>query len=129
MNKMMKWGLAGILGLALAGASLVHAQSTLGGAKLQQNKIGGAAKPPPAIGGAPPKANYVAPKPGPAIATIKPNTPGGTPVPGSTGSNNPGPTANNARSNPPVTPPNKGGTVVSNMKCSAGVCTSKGAKP
>ncbi len=117
--------LTAALGLALA--SPACAQTTLGGAKTQQNKIGGVAKPAPSVGGAvvhtPPP-----PPPKPMMNTLKPTTPGVT---------TPGLTSNAAlnqptgpRPNPPVTPPNKGGTVVtSNLKCANGACTSKGPKP
>jgi hypothetical protein len=122
--------LAGSLGIAIAGVSPAWAQSTLGGAKTQQNKIGGVAKPAPVVGGAvihtPPPPNP--PKPGPVVNTVKSTSPGVT---------TPGLTSNAAlnqpagpRPNPPVTPPNKGGPVVtSNLKCANGVCTSKGQKP
>jgi hypothetical protein len=117
--------LTAALGLALA--SPACAQTTLGGAKTQQNKIGGVAKPAPSVGGAvvhtPPP-----PPPKPMVNTLKPTTPGVT-TPGLTSNaalnQPPGP-----RPNPPVTPPNKGGTVVtSNLKCANGACTSKGPKP
>jgi hypothetical protein len=42
--------LAGSLGIALASTSPALAQTTLGGAKTQQNKIGGVAKPAPVVG-------------------------------------------------------------------------------
>jgi hypothetical protein len=132
MNKatMIKWVVAGALGIAVASASPGLAQSTLGGAKTQQNKIGGVAKPAPVVGGAmirtptPPSP----PKPGPVANTVKPTAPGVT---------SPGLSSNAAlnqppgpKPNPPVTPPNKGGTVVtSNLKCANGACTSKGPKP
>jgi hypothetical protein len=114
--------------LALAVSDAGFAQSTLGGSKPQQNKIGGVAKPPPVVGGAtvhtasPP----TPPKPGPVINLA--NKPG--PTPGSTGATMPqGPTANNARPNPPVTPPSNKGAKIANLKCSGGACTSKGPKP
>jgi hypothetical protein len=118
--------LAAALGLSLA--SPAFAQSTLGGAKTQQNKIGGVAKPAPVVGGAvihtPPPPN----PPKPVVGTIKPTSPGATtPNLTSNAALNPPP---GPRPNPPVTPPNKGGTVVtSNLKCANGVCTSKGPKP
>ncbi|SHN81958.1 hypothetical protein [Bradyrhizobium erythrophlei] len=122
--------LAGALGIAVASTSPALAQSTLGGAKTQQNKIGGVAKPAPSVGGAvihtpsPP----TPPKPGAVANTVKPTSPGVT---------SPGLSSNAAlnqppgpRPNPPVIPPNKGGTVVtSNLKCANGACASKGPKP
>jgi hypothetical protein len=122
--------LAGSLGIAIASTSSALAQSTLGGAKTQQNKIGGVAKPAPVVGGAvihtPPPPTP--PKPGPVVNAVKPTSPGAT-TPNLTSNaalhQPPGP-----RPNPPVTPPNKGGPVVtSNLKCANGVCTSKGPKP
>ena len=44
--------LATAFGIAVATAAPALAQSTLGGAKPQQNKIGGVAKPAPVVGGA-----------------------------------------------------------------------------
>ena len=112
--------------LAIASVSPALAQSTLGGAKNQQNKIGGAAKPAPVVGGAvihaptPP----IPPKPGPVASTVKPTSPGLV-TPSTTGN-----AALNQRSNPPVTPPKPAGAVVtSNLKCANGACTSKGPKP
>jgi hypothetical protein len=129
-NTTMKWMAIGALGISIAGVAPAQAQSTLGGAKTQQNKIGGVAKPAPVIGGAaihtPPP---TPPKPGPVVNIAKPGSPG-TPTPGTTGNTaamgqTPGP-----RPNPPVTPPNKGGAVVtSNLKCASGACASKGPKP
>jgi len=122
--------LVGSLGIALASTSSALAQSTLGGAKAQQNKIGGVAKPAPVVGGAmihtpaPPNP----PKPGPVANTVKPTSPGVTsPGLSSNAALNPPP---GPKPNPPVTPPNKGGTVVtSNLKCANGACASKGPKP
>ena len=122
--------LAATLGIALASPSSALAQTTLGGAKTQQNKIGGVAKPAPSVGGAvihtpsPP----TPPKPGPVANTVKPTSPGVTsPGLSSNAALNPPP---GPKPNPPVTPPNKGGTVVtSNLKCANGACTSKGVKP
>jgi len=125
------WLLACALGVAAASISPADAQSTLGGAKPQQNKIGGVAKPPPAVGGTPNHAYTppTPPKPGPVIGMTKP----GSPTPGATGTSTPGvQTAGNPRPNPPVTPPNKGSSVVtasSNLKCASAACTPKGAKP
>jgi hypothetical protein len=127
---MIRLTLTAAFGLAIATASSASAQSTLGGAKTQQNKIGGVAKPAPVVGGAvihtPPPPGP--PKPGPVVNTVKPASPGVT---------SPGLSSNAAlnqppgpKPNPPVTPPNKGGTVVtSNLKCANGACTSKGPKP
>jgi hypothetical protein len=127
-NQAMKWILAGALGIALA--SPAYAQTTLGGAKQQQNKIGGVAKPAPSVGGAvihtpsPP----TPPKPGLVVNTTKPTSPGVV-TPSTTSSaalsQPPGP-----RPNPPVNTPKPGGAVVtSNLKCANGACTSKGPKP
>jgi hypothetical protein len=125
----MKWMLTGALGIFIANVAPAYAQSTLGGAKTQQNKIGGVAKPAPVIGGAaihtpsPP----TPPKPGPVVNIAKPGSPG-TPTPGTTG--NTAAMGQTPRPNPPVTPPNKGGPVVtSNLKCASGACVSKGPKP
>jgi len=125
----MKWMLTGALGIFIANVAPADAQSTLGGAKTQQNKIGGVAKPAPVIGGAaihtpsPP----TPPKPGPVVNIAKPGSPG-TPTPGTTG--NTAAMGQTPRPNPPVTPPNKGGPVVtSNLKCASGACVSKGPKP
>ena len=133
MNSKAKIGLilAGALGISAAGFSPACAQSALGGAKTQQNKIGGVAKPAPVIGGAthassPPP---TAPKPGPVAGLVKPGSPG-TVTPGATGATPPGPTAGNTRPNPPVTAPSKSAAVVtSNTKCGSGACASKGTKP
>src|ERR1700731_1261821 len=88
--------LVGSLGIALAGTSPTSAQTTLGGAKTQQNKIGGVAKPAPSVGGAvihtPPP-----PKPGPVVNTVKPTSPGVT---------TPSLTSNAALNQPPGPRPN-----------------------
>lgn len=125
----MKWMLTGAVGLFIASAMPAEAQSTLGGAKTQQNKIGGVAKPPPVIGGAtirtPPPP--VPPKPGPVVNIARP---------GSTGVVTPNTTTNAAalgqapHPNPSVIPPNRGGPgATSNLKCASGACTSRGPKP
>jgi hypothetical protein len=113
--------LAGALGVAIA--SPAHAQSTLGGVKPQQNKIGGVAKPPPVVGGAtihtpsPP----TPPKPGPVVNLAKPG-PTVTPTPNA-GTTGPRPNA------AVMTPfPDKDGKVA-NLKCVSGACMSKGPKP
>lgn len=124
--------LACALGIAALGISPACAQSALGGAKTQQNKLGGVAKPAPVIGGAikpilPPSP----PKPRPVVGLAKPNSLG-APAPGSAGIEaTPGQMSGAARQNPPFTPPNRGGTVVtsSNLKCGAGACVSRVAKP
>jgi hypothetical protein len=131
----IKWILAGALGIAAIGLSSASAQSTLGGPKTPQNKIGGVAKTAPVIGGAtihtptPP----TPPKPGPIAGLAKPNSLTGTPTPGSTGSApTPVQTSGATKQNPPVTPPNKGKTVVtasSTPKCASGACLPKGPKP
>jgi hypothetical protein len=130
----IKWVLACVLGISAAGLSAADAQSTLGGAKTQQNKIGGAAKPPAVVGGAiKPISPPSPPKPGPVAGMAKPNSPTSTPTPASIGNGmTPGQTSAAAKPNPPITPPNKGKTVVtasSNLKCASGACTSRGPKP
>ena len=119
------WILAGALSVALAATASVQAQTTLGGAKTQQNKIGGVAKPAPVVGGA---VNHTPPPPlppKPMVNTFKPATPGVV-APNTTTSATlgqpPGP-----RPNPPVTTPKP--VVTSNLKCANGVCTSRGVKP
>ena len=129
MNKqaIMMWMLAGAVGLSVAAMSHAQAQSTLGGVKNPQNKIGGAAKPVPVLGGATLHApSPPAPaKPGPAITTTKAGSPGAI---GTTTSVT-APAAGNVRPNPlPVTPPNKG-AAITNLKCAAGACTTRGVKP
>ena len=122
-NTTMKWMLTGALGIFIASVTSADAQSTLGGAKTQQNKIGGVAKPAPVIGGA---AIHTPPPtpPKPVVNIAKPASPGVTANTAALGQA-PGP-----RPNPPVTPPNKGGAVVtSNLKCASGACVSKGPKP
>ena len=127
---MIRLMLVGLLGFAVASSCSALAQTTLGGAKTQQNKIGGVAKPAPVVGGAvihtpsPP----TPPKPGPVVNAVKPTSPGVT-TPGLTSNaalyQPPGP-----KPNPPMTPPpNKGAVVTSNLKCATGACASKGPKP
>ena len=127
-NTTIRLMLTAALGIALANVSPANAQSTLGGAKQQQNKIGGIAKPAPVVGGAvvhtpsPP-----APKPAPVVGTIKPASPGGAAP--TTTANALG-QASAPRPNPPITTPRKSGAVVtSNMKCTGGACTSRVPKP
>ena len=123
-----KWMVIGALGIFAAGIAPAQAQSTLGGAKTQQNKLGGVAKPAPVIGGAaihappptPPKPVVNFAKPG-SPGMVTPNTTANTAALGQA----PGP-----HPNPPVTPPNRGGAVVtSNLKCASGACTSRGPRP
>ena len=118
---MIRLTLAAAFGIAIA--SPAFAQSTLGGAKTQQNKIGGLAKPAPVIGGAVTHTPSP-PKPGQVVNTVKPTSPGATTS---------GMTSNAAltqRPNPPVTAPKPTSAVVtSNLKCANGACTSKGPKP
>jgi hypothetical protein len=125
---MIKLMLAGSLAIAVASTSSAMAQTTLGGAKTQQNKIGGVAKPAPAVGGAVVHTPTPPPPPKPVVNAVKPTSPGvTTPGLGSNAALNqpPGP-----KQNPPVTSPNKGGAVVTNnMKCSGGACTSVVPKP
>jgi hypothetical protein len=121
-NTTTKWILAAALGIFIANVSSADAQSTLGGAKTQQNKIGGVAKPAPVIGGAtihapsPP----TPPKPAPIVGMGKPGSTANTAALGQT----PGP-----RPTPPVTPPKGGPVVTSNLKCASGACTARGPKP
>lgn len=125
--------LTAALGLAMVNVSSADAQTTLGGARPQQNKIGGVAKPAPVVGGATVHA-YSPPPPKPRAVVNLANKPG-TPTPGSTGAVRPlGQTAGNPPPHPVFTPPGKGksNTVVgasSNLKCSGGSCTLHGAKP
>jgi hypothetical protein len=118
--------LTAALGIAVADVSQVQAQSTLGGARPQQSKIGGVAKPAPVVGGATVHA-YSPPKPpGPIINFAnKPGTPKtGTTTPSALAATNSRPP--NA---PVITPiPNKNGKVA-NLKCVSGACMSRGAKP
>jgi hypothetical protein len=126
--------LAGALALAVSDAGF--AQSTLGGAKPQQNKIGGIAKPPPVVGGATVHTSSPVnpPKPGPVVnLTNKPGALTQGSSMGSTGLSAPsGQTVGNTAPHPPVTPPGKGGSVVStssNLKCAGVACTPKGVRP
>jgi hypothetical protein len=124
-NATLKWMAIGALGIFVANVAPADAQSTLGGAKTQQNKLGGVAKPAPVIGGA---AIHTPPPtpPKPVVNIAKPASPGVTPTANAAAMGQaPGP-----RPNPPVTAPNKGGPVVtSNLKCASGACASKGPKP
>lgn len=119
---MIRLMLAGVLGIAAASIPPAHAQSTLGGAKQQQNKIGGVAKPAPVVGGA---TVHTATPPAP-------KSPGLAGKPGPTGT--PTTTANALgqaqQPTPPVTTSRKSGAVVTNnMKCAGGACTSVVPKP
>jgi hypothetical protein len=121
----MKWMATGALGILIAGIAPVQAQSTLGGAKTQQNKLGGVAKPAPVIGGA---AIHTPPPipPKPVVNFVKPASPGVTPSANTAALGQ----AAGPRPNPPVTPPKKSGPVVtSNLKCASGACISKGPRP
>ena len=123
-NTTIRLMLTAALGLAIAHAPSAFAQSTLGGAKPQQNKIGGVAKPAPSLGGAALHAPPPPPKPNPVIGTVKPASTGVTPT---TTANALGQTPHPT---PPITTPKKGSAVVtSNMKCAAGACTSRVPKP
>ncbi|MGA7073108.1 hypothetical protein [Bradyrhizobium sp.] len=127
----IKWTLACVLAVAVGGISEAYAQSALGGAKTQQVKIGGAAKPPPVVGGSiKPITPPSPPKPGPVISLTKPNSLAGTPPAISNGTT-PGQTSAATRQNPPVTPSNKSKTVTasSNLKCASGACSSRGPRP
>jgi hypothetical protein len=118
--------LAPLLAIAAMSISPACAQSALGGAKTQQNRLGGAARPAPVIGGAiKPISLPSLPKP-PIVGMTKPNALG----PGSIANGTPPgqiPTA--TRPNPSFTPPKNGPVVTSNLKCGAGACTSRVAKP
>src|ERR1700759_1979327 len=96
---MFKLMLAGSLAIAVASTSSAWSQTTLGGAKTQQNKIGGVAKPAPVVGGAGVPTPSPPPPPKPSVVnTVKPV---GTVAPSTTTSAGlsqpPGP-----RPNPPV---------------------------
>jgi hypothetical protein len=127
-NTTIKLVLTAALGVAIASVPSAYAQSTLGGAKQQQNKIGGVAKPAPVVGGAvvhtpsPP-----APKqPAPAANLASKPASIGTPTPTTTANAQ----GQAPRPAPPVTTSKKSGAVVtSNMKCSGGACTSVVPKP
>ena len=125
MNPQMIRLLAICLSAAFAGASPALAQTTLGGATTQQNRIGGVAKPAPVVGGAVNHTPPPPPPPKPVVSTFKPATPGviapSTKTSATLGQP-PGP-----RPNPPVTPQKP--VVTSNLKCANGVCTSRGGKP
>lgn len=128
---MIGWTLAGVLAVAVAGISPADAQSALGGPKTQQIKIGGAAKPPPVVGGSiKPITPPSPPKPGPVVGIARPNSLAGTP-PSIAGGTTPGLASAPTRQNPPVMSPNKGKTVTasSNLKCASGACTSRGPRP
>jgi hypothetical protein len=118
--------LLGVLGVAISDSAF--AQTTLGGAKPQQNKIGGAAKPPPAIGGATTASPSI--KPGPAGITKQASS-GTKPLLGTGNATLAGQTAGPTKPNPPVTPLKKNTAVStsSNLKCAAGACTTRGPKP
>jgi hypothetical protein len=120
-NTTMKWMFLGALGIFIAGVAPAQAQSTLGGAKTPQNKIGGVAKPAPVIGGATIRTPPPTP-PKPVVNVAKPASPGVTPTASTAALGQaPGP-----RPNPPVTPPNKSGPVVtSNVRCSSDTCAKK----
>jgi hypothetical protein len=128
-NTTRQWMAIGALGIFIASVAPADAQSTLGGAKTQQNKIGGVAKPAAVIGGATihTPAPPTPPKPGPVVNIAKPASPGAVTPTANTAalSQAPGP-----RPTPPVTPPSKGGAIAtSNVKCSSDTCGPKGQKP
>jgi hypothetical protein len=112
--------------VAIAGVPQADAQSTLGGVKPQQNKIGGVAKPAPVVGGATVHAyTPTPPKPAPVVGTVKPGSTGVAPTTtvnalGQTSAPHPSPIATSKKS---------GAVVTSNMKCSGGACTSVVPKP
>ena len=112
-------------GLALAASDMGYAQTTLGGAKPQQNRIGGVAKPPPVVGGAAVHA-YSPPPPKPVVNLA--NKPG-TQKPGATTPSALAATNTRVPNAPVMTPiPNKDGKVA-NLKCVSGACMSRGTKP
>ena len=111
--------------IAFAGASPALAQTTLGGAKTQQNKIGGVAKPAPVVGGAVIHTPPPPPPPKPMVSTFKPASPGVV-APSTTTSAAPGQPPG-PRPNPPVVAPKP--VVTSNLKCANGVCILRGVKP
>jgi hypothetical protein len=124
-TQMIRLLLAIGLSAAFAGTSPTLAQTTLGGAKTQQNKIGGVAKPAPVVGGAVIQTPPPPLPPKPMFNTFKPATPGVV-APSTTTSATLGQPPG-LRPNPPVTPPKP--VVTSNLKCANGVCISRGAKP
>ena len=128
MNNKMIVMVASALCVLSADLPSAYAQSTLGGAKTPQNKIGGVAKPVPVIGGASHLSSPPAlPKPGPVLGMAKPGAPG--PVKPNITSNA-GLSSGPPRANPLVTSPNRSGPVVSsNLKCASGACSSRGPKP
>ena len=117
MSKSIKtgWMLAGMLGIAVTimSCSWAAAQSALGGARLQQNKIGGVAKPAPVVGGANTHAT-ITPKPPSPMIVGRP----ASPMPGAVGGIVPAgqasaaQAAGNARVNSPVMTPNKSGAAL-----------------
>jgi hypothetical protein len=128
---MIGWTLACVLAVAVGTIPEACAQSTLGGAKTQQVRIGGAAKPPPVIGGSiKPITPPTPPKPHPVVGIVRPNSLAVTP-PAIGNATTPGPTPATTRQNPLVTPPNKGKTFTasSNLKCASGACASRGPRP
>lgn len=127
--------LAGTLGIAGADMSSAIAQSTLGGAKTPQNKIGGVAKPAPVIGGATVHSYSPPAPPKPVIGMAKPGSPGPV-TPGISGATGnamaSGQISGPPKQTPPVTAPNKGKPVVtaaSTPKCASGTCPPKVPKP
>ena len=125
MNKKTTSGLmlTAALALAMVNVPTAEAQTTLGGAKSQQNKIGGAAKPAPVVGGATVHA-YSPPPPKPVVNLA--NKPG-TPKPGAPSAL----AATNTRvpNAPVMTPIPKKDGKVANLKCVSGACMSRGTKP
>ena len=130
---MIRLMLSATLGIAAIDVSQVQAQSTLGGARPQQSKIGGVAKPAPVVGGATVRA-YSPPPPKPPGPVVNLASKPGTPTPGSIGVVRPlGQAAGNTPPHPVFTPPNNGKTNTvpgssSSLKCSGGACTLRGAK-
>ena len=125
--------LTAALGIAMAEVPSACAQSTLGGARNQQNRIGGVAKPAPVVGGASVRA-YAPPPPKPPTPAINLANRPGAPGPGSVGAVRPlGQTVGNTSPHPVFTPPNKmkTNTVVGSsptLKCSGGACMARGVR-
>jgi len=119
--------LFGAVSMAVSLPSL--AQSALGGAtKTKQSTVGGVAKQGPAIGGAA-TPTTVGTKPASLGGVSKPGSVTSTPGAPGIATNTAGITA---KQNPPLTPAGKGASIVTtttNMKCAAGACIAKGAKP
>ncbi len=121
--------LTAALGLAIADVPSVYAQTTLGGAKPQQGKIGGVAKPAPVVGGATVHAYAPPPPPKPPGPVVNLANKPGMPKPGATTPSALAATNTRVPNAPVMMPmPNKDGKVA-NLKCVSGACMSRGTKP